>query len=100
MTLNDFLLWLAGSAGASVAASWILERIPKYVNIAVAETKRWIFFVCCLVLSGGAYAIITYVPTDILNALAPWFGLLAATFVSVFTGSSFHKVDKIEQPKG
>lgn len=100
MSLSDFLLWLTGSAGAAVVASWVLERIPAYVKIAVAETKRWIFFAVCLVLSSGAYAVVTYVPADVLQALAPWFGLIAATFISVFTGSGFHKIDKIDDNQG
>jgi len=98
MELKDFLLWLAGSSGASIAMSWILERIPAYVQIAVAETKRWIFFGACVLMSASAYAVITYVPANVLESLAPWFGLIAATFVSVFTGSGFHKVDRIVTP--
>jgi len=82
MELKDFLLWLAGSSGASIAMSWILERIPAYVQIAVAETKRWIFFGACVLMSASAYAVITYVPAN----------------VSVFTGSGFHKVDRIVTP--
>lgn len=96
MGLTDFLLWMGGSAGASLAASWILERIPAYVNIVVSETKRWIFFGVCVLLSGGSYAVITYVPSDVLQSIAPWFGLVASVFISVFTGTGFHKVDKLD----
>ena len=95
MGLTDFLVWLASSAGASAVASWILERIPAYAKIAVAETKRWIFFGVCALLSVGAYVVITYVSPSVLQAIMPFFGLVAATFVSVFTGSGFHKVDKL-----
>jgi len=96
MGINDFLLWLATSAGASAVASWILERIPAYVKIAVATTKQWIFFGVCVLLAGGSYAIVTYVPADVLSALAPWFGMVAAVFLSVFTGTGFHKIDKLQ----
>ena len=95
MGLNEFLLWLATSAGASVAVSWVLERIPAYVNILVAETKRWIFFGACLVLSLASYLVLTYVPVDVLQAMVPYFGILASTFASVFIGSGFHSVDKL-----
>jgi hypothetical protein len=100
MALNDFLMWLVGSAGASAVASWVLERIPAYAKIAVAETKRWIFFGACVILSIGAYVVVTYVPASFLESLAPFFGLVAATFISVFTGSGFHKIDKIDKPQG
>jgi Na+/proline symporter len=97
MNLSDFLIWLATSAGASSVASWVLERIPKYAALASAEAKRWIFFGVCAVLSCGSYAIITYVPSSVLQSLAPWFGLIASTFASIFIGTSFHKVDKLDK---
>ena len=97
MALNDFLMWLASTAGASAVASWILERIPKYANLVSAEVKRWIFFATCLVMSVGSYCVLTYVPADVLQSIAPFFGLVAACFVGVFTGTGFHKVDKLDK---
>lgn len=96
MGLNEFLIWLASSAGASAVASWILERIPAYAKIAVAETKRWIFFGACVVVSVGSYLVMTYVPESVLESIVPFFGLVAAVFISVFTGSGFHKIDKLQ----
>ena len=95
MGLNEFLMWLGGTAGASAVASWLLERIPAYVAIASAEVKRWVFFAVCLVLALTSYGVLTYVPAEALRSVAPVFGLIASTFLAVFTGSGFHKVDKL-----
>lgn len=95
MGLNEFLLWLATSAGASVVTSWILERIPAYAKIVVSETKRWIFFGACVVLSLTSYLVLTYVPAEVLQSLVPFFGIIASSFASVFIGSGFHSVDKL-----
>jgi hypothetical protein len=95
MGLNDFLMWLATSAGASAVASWVLERIPAYAKIVSAEVKRWWFFLACVLMSVGSYCVLTYVPASVLQSVAPFFALIAATFVGVFTGTGFHKVDKL-----
>jgi hypothetical protein len=95
MSLSDFLTWVLGAGGASLVASWILERIPKYTEIPSSEQKQWIYFGVCLVLSIGSFAIVTYVPKEVLDSIAPWFGLAASVFTSIFIGSGFHKIDKL-----
>ena len=99
MGLNEFLLWLGSASGASGVASFILERIPAFHKLA-SEAKQWVYFFVCLVLSVGSYSIITYVPADILEQIAPFFALVAAVFASVFLGSVFHQYDKIEKGQG
>jgi len=95
MSLNDFLTLLISAGGAAAVASWVLERIPAYVSIALAETKRWIFFGVCAVLALGAYCVITFVSPSILQAVAPFFALIASVFSSVFLGTAFHNTDKL-----
>jgi hypothetical protein len=97
MQLNDFLSWMATSVGASVVASFILEKIPAFTNLT-AEIKKWIFFGVCAVLAVGSYLTLTYVSVEILTAVAPYFGLIATIFASVFGGESFHKVNKLVKP--
>ena len=92
MSLTNFLIFLTG-AGGSVAASWILERIPAYHTLE-SEVKQYVFFFVCLLLSVGAYAIQTYVPPAVLLDLTPWFGIMSGVFSAVFIGTAFHKMDK------
>jgi putative flippase GtrA len=90
MDLNDFLMWAASSGGASVIASFILERIPAFQALKV-ELKKWYFFGACSALSVGSFCVLTYVPAEVLNQIAPFFALIAVNFASVFVGEAFHK---------
>ena len=95
MNLNEFLTLLLTAGGSAAVASWILERIPVYAAIALAETKRWVFFGVCVVLALGSYMVITFVSPVVLQALAPYFAIIASVFASVFFGSAFHNADKL-----
>jgi putative flippase GtrA len=99
MNLNDFLLWVATSVGATTVASFILERVRAYRDMLDAELKKWIFFGVACVVSVGSYCVLTYVPMEVLSQIAPFFALVATIFVSVFSGTLWHKFDK-SLPKG
>jgi hypothetical protein len=92
MTLADFLVWLV-AGGSIVAISWLFERFGWFQSVS-SNARENIMFVFCALLSCGAYAVQTFVPADVLLALAPWFGIIAGTFAMVFVSKSFHKVDK------
>jgi hypothetical protein len=96
MNLNDFLIWLVGSGGAVIAASWIFERIPWFVA-KTADFKEWFFFGVVSIIWAGAYAVLTYVPADIIAAIQPWFLGISGLFVTVVVGKIFHKADKIDK---
>jgi hypothetical protein len=98
MSLNDFLVWLLSSGGNAIAASWILERIPWFQTLA-ANVKQTVFFVAVLALALGAFLVMHFVPAETLTAIAPYFGIVYATFTSVFLGTAFHQVDKVNTPK-
>ena len=93
MDINAFLLWVLNAGGAAAIVSFILERIPSYTDLT-AEAKRWIFFGASFVVSIAAYAVLTYVPADVIAQIAPFFALLYATFIANFSGTVFHSVDK------
>src|SRR5574343_198863 len=94
MSINEFLVWLTG-AGASVAASWLLEKFAWFQALK-ADSKQLVFFGVCLVLGLGSFAVQTYVPKEVLNQLAPWFLVVSTTFGAVFLGTSYHKASKTE----
>ena len=91
MTLTDFLVWLAGG-GSILAVSWLFERWPWYQS-QIAEKKQWLFFAACLVISLSTFAVQTYVPMESLQALAPWFQIVAGLFIALFLGNQFHAKD-------
>lgn len=92
MTLQGFLLWLSSAGGASIVASWLLERM-EWFNKMVGETKKWVYFASSTSLSVGAYCALTYISEDVLEKIAPFFALIAGSFVVVFLGQAFHKLD-------
>lgn len=92
MTITDFLVWLAGG-GSALALAFILEYIPSFATLT-ATLKKWVFFGGCALISIAAYAVQTYVPVETINAIAPYFGILASTFTYVFLGDGFHKLTK------
>lgn len=92
MTITEFLTWLALSGGSAAAVSWIAEQIPQFQQLTVAA-KKWIMFIASALVSVGAYAALTYVPVDILAAIAPYFAIVAGLFVTFFLNQVAHLVD-------
>lgn len=94
MDLFAWLAWLFQSGGSTVVASWILERIPAFVNLASSEAKKYIFWLVSFLLSAGSFALITYMPREVLEAIAPYFGFAYGTFAVIFLGEVFHFFEK------
>lgn len=94
MTLNEVLIWILNSGGGIVVVTWVLQRIPAFINIVSAATKQYIFFGSALFVNLIAFAVLNYVPPEILAQLTPWFAVLYGTFFSVFLGNAFNKFDK------
>jgi hypothetical protein len=97
MTITQFLVWVAGG-GATIMASWVLERIAWYQGLA-SDLKRWIFFGVASVFGFAAYFIGAFVPVEVLNQIAPFFLILSSAFSYVFLGSAFHEVDRIPEER-
>ena len=93
MGIKEFIIWLGGG-GFIMATSFILERIPWYQKLS-AQIRDWVFFGAAGVIGCAAVAIATYVPVDVLNGLAPFFGVIFAVFSYVFLGKVFHRNDKL-----
>lgn len=93
MDLTAFLQWLIGGGGSLIAVSWLLERM-KWFQALTSDAKDNVIFVAAVVVGCGALAVVTYVSPVILAAIAPYFLILASTFVGVFIMKAFHKYDK------
>lgn len=93
MNLNELLIWLGTAGGSSIAVSWILEQISSF-QLLESKLKKWVYFSACLVLAIGSYCVLTYVPAEILNAIAPFFNIVIVVFISNFIGEGFHAVTK------
>lgn len=93
MELNEFLMWVANSGGAIAIVSWAFERWPWYQTLG-SDAKQWAFFGMSLGVTILAYLVLTYVPAEVLQGVAPYFMFAYATFTTVFAGQLFHKADK------
>jgi len=94
--LYNFIVWFGSVAGAGVVTSFIFERWAYFQSLA-SESKKWVSFGGMALLGLSSHLVLTYVPADVLASMAPYFSILAASFVSVFSGNMFHKGDREEQ---
>lgn len=92
--LIDFLTWIVYGGGGAIAVSWILEKMPWYQE-KPSNVKQNIYFGIVSVFTLIIYAILNYVPAEVLAMLTPWFGIIAVTFVNVYIGTGFHRASKV-----
>jgi len=91
--LMSFLQWLIYSGGSILIGSWILEHISAYIDLPI-DAKKLIAIAVNVALSLGFYAILVYVPADIMASLAPWFTIAAGTVVLYAGGQVVHRLTK------
>jgi hypothetical protein len=91
-TLNMFLQWLIGGGGSIMAVSWLLERMAWFQALT-SDQRDYVIFGLAAGVGCGALAVVNYVPATVLDAIAPYFLVLASVFVTVFLAKTFHKAD-------
>lgn len=92
MTLTDFIIWLGTAAGSSAVLAFLFERWP-YFQAQPAARKPWIVYFSTVALALASYAVIVYVPADIIAALQPWFAVIAGVTVPFVASQLAHKAD-------
>ena len=92
MDLNQFLVWLTTSAGYSAAYAFIAERIPAFQKLTPAQ-KSIVSLIVPLAIALAAYAAMTYVPAETLNAIRPIFLLVSTVIGSWIAGQVAHSAD-------
>ena len=95
ITLQGFLLWLGTVGGSGTVVSFILEQVDWFQSLS-EKGRRWVSFSGMALLGILSHLVLTYVPQDILFAIAPYFVITASAFVSVFSGQILHKFLKKE----
>jgi len=96
MDFNQFLLWLVSGGGALIAASWILGQIPGYVAL-VEKVKQWIFFALASVFAVGGFLGSQYIPASTLEAISPYFLIIAGIFSVVFLNKAYSRIVRLEE---
>jgi uncharacterized membrane protein YfcA len=90
MDIFQFLTWLAGGVGSSIAVSWFFSKWSWY-NKQSANFKKYSFAVACALVSLAGYAVLTFVPAETLSLLQPYFAIIAVAFGGLFAGNSFYQ---------
>jgi hypothetical protein len=90
MDIFQFFTWLAGGVGSSIVVSWLFSKWPWY-NAQSSNFKKYGFAVACALVSLAGYAVMTFVPADILTMLQPYFAIIAVAFSGLFAGNSFYQ---------
>jgi FtsH-binding integral membrane protein len=91
--VRAFLQWLIGGGGSILAVSWLLERMRWFQSL-YADQKDYIVFGCAAIVGCTALFVVMYVPQTFLDTIAPFFLIVASTFVTVFIAKLFHRADK------
>ena len=93
MEINDFLVWLMSSGGAIIAFSWIVEWVPGW-QLLQSHLQELYSFLGSAVVALVAWAVLAFVPADILAAAAQPFAMVAGIFLLIYVKDSFHNVTK------
>lgn len=91
--LVEFLTWIVYGGGAAISASFILEKMAWYTE-KPGEVKKNIYFGIVTTFTILMYLVLNYVPQTILEAITPYFGIIAISFINVYLGTSFHRAAK------
>lgn len=92
MTLLEFLLWLAVGGGSAVALSFVTER-AAWFQTWTKEAKSYFHLGGSVILSLGAWAILTYAPPEVLEYLQTPFQIVAGVFSAWLLNQLGHKAD-------
>lgn len=98
MNLVEFLTWLATGGGAAVGLAFILERWPKFQSFTVVQKSLGTLLGTTLVAL-LAYVVLTYVPKEILNQIAPYFMVVAGVVTTWLSSQMGHAVDPLRKVK-
>lgn len=88
-----FLVWLGTGGGAIAAFSWLVELFPAW-HALKPEAKRLYSIVGSIVIAVAAFVGLQYIPAEVIEAIDPYFKLLAGLLVTYFGGQAFHVVTK------
>lgn len=92
MSLQEFLTWIATSGGAAVALAFITERIPAFQTLT-PQGKSLVHLIGSVGFALAAYAVLTYVPPEVLAQVAPFFQIVYVAVGSWIAGQIAHTND-------
>lgn len=98
-SLRGVLSWLiAGGAGtiATMLASELAEHWPLFQNLS-ATAKRWSMIGVSGAIALLAWSVLTFVPAEVIEALAVPFAVVMTGILSYLAGQLYHRAAKDER---
>ena len=92
MSINEFLLFLASAGGASASAAFIAERLAPFQALP-GDRKSLCMLGISLLLALVAWAVLTYVPEQQLQQIAPIFQLIYGVMATWMANQFSHTAD-------
>ena len=93
MEVNEFLVWLASSGGAIIGFSWIAEWVPGW-QLLQSHLKELYSFLGSAAIALVAWAVLTFVPADVLVAISQPFAMVSGVFLLIYVKDNFHNATK------
>lgn len=92
MTITEFLVWLGSSAGATAFLSFVAERLPAFQDLSSTAKGYWMLG-GSVAIALIAWAVLTYLPPEILAQLAPVFQIVYGAVASWIANQFAHQQD-------
>ena len=87
MELSQFLIYVASGGGAAALVSFAGERLPWFQR-QTARSKSYLMLSASVIVALGAWAVMTYVPAEVMAQVRVPFQLVAGV-VSAWLANQF-----------
>lgn len=87
------LNWLVYGGGVILVSSWILDKIPAFVQLA-SETKKLVNAIVAILLALASYAALVYVPAEYFALVDPYFKVIMGIVVLYAGQQVVHRLTK------
>jgi hypothetical protein len=87
------LNWLIYGGGVILVSSWLLDKIPAFVQLA-SETKKLINGIVAIILALASYAALVYVPASYFAVVDPYLKVILGIVVLYGGQQVVHQVTK------
>ena len=92
MTINEFLIYAATAGGATALLSFLTERWPAFQTWTPSQ-RSYFSLGGSVALALAAWAILTFVPPDVLETLKAPFQVVAGVVIAWLANQFGHSAD-------
>jgi len=93
VTLLDLFKFIGSPVFIGGILAFLLEGIGPFQNLTATVKRLWVIGLI-LVLSLLSYALTTFVPASVVQALDPVYAYVISSFIALFGSQVWHKIFK------